>query len=144
MLIGEHKHTVDPKKRVSLPAKFRKEMGGEVVIGYGFDKCISVYTVAQWEKVAAQLSETSTFQSDVRKFNRFMLGGATLVEVDSLGRILISDILKEYAGIKEKVAIIGVHTRLEIWDEDVWKDYKSKVESQVDVLAEKLGESGVL
>ena len=144
MLIGEHKHTVDPKKRVSLPAKFRKEMGKEVVIGYGLDKCLSVYTVKEWEKFSAQLSEMSMLQSDKRSFNRFMLGGASLVEVDSLGRILIPDILKVYAGIKERVAIIGVHSRLEIWDEDVWNDYKGKVEEKADVLAEKLGEVGTM
>lgn len=142
MLIGEHNHTVDPKKRVSLPAKFRKEMGKEVVIGYGLDKCLSVYTVSEWEKFSSQLSEMSMLQSDKRSFNRFMLGGASLVEVDSLGRILIPDILKEYAGIKEKVAIIGVHSRLEIWDEATWNDYKGKVEKNADVLAEKLGELG--
>ena len=143
MLIGEYKHTVDPKKRVSLPAKFRKEMGKEVVVGYGLDKCLSVYTTTEWEKVANQLSEMSMLQSDKRSFNRFMLGGASLVEVDSLGRILLPDILKEYADIKEKVAIIGVHSRLEIWDEDMWNEYKGKVVKQADVLAEKLGEMGV-
>lgn len=144
MLIGEHKHTVDPKKRVSLPAKFRKEMGKEVVIGYGLDKCLSVYTIQEWEKFSAGLAEMSLLQSDKRSFNRFMLGGASQVEVDSLGRILIPDVLKEYAGIKEKVAIIGVHSRLEIWDEDVWSDYKKKVVSQADILAEKLGEAGMM
>ncbi|HBM46082.1 MAG: Protein MraZ [Parcubacteria group bacterium GW2011_GWF2_38_76] len=142
MLIGEHKHTVDPKKRVSLPAKFRKEMGKEVVLGIGLDKCLSVYTVAEWEKYSARLSEMSMLQSDKRSFNRLIMGSASLVEVDSLGRILISDVLKEYAGIKEKVAIIGVRSNLEIWDEDAWNDYKGKVEKNADVLAEKLGEIG--
>ncbi len=144
MLIGEHKHTVDLKKRVSLPAKFRKEMGKEVVVGYGLDKCLSVYTVEQWEKVASELSQMSMLQSDKRSFNRFMLGGASLVGVDSLGRILIPDVLKDYAGIEEKVVIIGVHTRLEIWDENSWTKYKSKVLDQADVLAEKLGEAGIM
>lgn len=142
MLIGEHKHTLDPKKRVSLPAKFRKEMGKEVVLGIGLDKCLSVYTVAEWEKFSARLSEMSMLQSDKRSFNRLILGSASLVEVDSLGRILISDVLKEYAGLKEKVAIIGVRSNLEIWDEDAWNDYKGKVSKNADVLAEKLGELG--
>lgn len=140
MLIGEHKHTVDPKKRVSLPAKFRKEMGKEVVLGIGLDKCLSVYTVAEWEKYSARLAEMSMLQSDKRSFNRLIMGSASLVEVDSLGRILISDVLKDYAGIKEKVAIIGVRSNLEIWDEDAWNEYKGKVSKNADVLAEKLGE----
>lgn len=144
MLIGEYKHTLDPKKRVSLPAKFRKEMGKEVVVGCGLDKCLSVYTTSEWKKFAGQLSEMSMMQSDKRSFNRFILGSASSAPVDSLGRILIPDNLKEYAGLKEKVAIIGVHSRLEIWDEGSWDDYKKKVASQADLLAEKLGEMGVM
>lgn len=144
MLIGEYKHIVDPKKRVSLPAKFRKEMGKEVVITYGLDKCLFVQTKKEWEKFSGQLADANPLTSDKRMFNRFMLGGAMEVEVDALGRILIPDNLKEFAGLKERVAIIGVRSRLEIWDEDAWNSYKAEVEQKADVLAEKLGEVGFI
>lgn len=144
MLIGEYKHTVDPKKRVSLPAKFRKELGGEVVLAKGFDNCLYVYSTAEWERVAGKLSQLSMGQSDTRNLNRFMFSGADLIEVDSLGRILISDFLKDYAGIKEKVVIIGVHSHVEVWNEDKWNEYKLKIDKQADSIAEKLGEVGVL
>ncbi|MBI3632861.1 MAG: division/cell wall cluster transcriptional repressor MraZ [Candidatus Vogelbacteria bacterium] len=144
MLIGEHKHTLDPKKRLSLPSKFRKEMGDEVVVTRGLDGCLFVYTVTEWSRVAEQFSKMNMLHADSRSINRFMLAGATEVEIDSLGRVLIPEVLKEFAGLKEKVAIIGVHTRLEIWDEEKWKEYKGAIEREADKLAEKLGEAGAI
>jgi MraZ protein len=144
MLIGEHKHVLDSKKRVSLPAKFRKEMGDEVVITRGLDGCLFIYTINEWEKVAGKLSQMSMGAADSRSFNRLMLAGATLTEIDSIGRILVPEFLKEFAGLSEKVVVIGVHSRLEIWDEEKWKTYKGEIEKQADKLAEKLGEIGVI
>lgn len=144
MLIGEHNHILDSKKRVSLPAKFRKEMGDEVVITRGLDSCLFIYTVNEWSKVAEQFSKMNMLQSDSRSINRFMLAGASLVEIDSLGRILVPEVLKAFAGLNEKVVIIGVHSRLEMWDEEKWKEYKGEIEKQADKLAEKLGEAGAI
>lgn len=143
MLLGEYTHTLDPKKRLSLPAKFRQEIGKKVVLTHGLDKCLFLYSVKQWEKIAEKLSELSTGQSDTRGFNRFMLAGAVEIEVDSLGRILLPDFLKEFAELDEKVVITGVHNRAEIWNEGRWIEYKKKIVEQADVLAEKLGEIGV-
>lgn len=144
MLIGEHNHVLDSKRRVSLPAKFRKEMGSEVVVTHGLDSCLFVYTTSEWGKVADKLSHSSMGVADNRKFNRFMLAGATLTEIDSIGRILIPEFLKSYAGLREQVVIIGVHSRLEIWDGERWRAYKGEALKQADKLAEKLGEIGVI
>jgi len=144
MLIGEYKHTLDPKKRLSLPAKFRKEVGKHVVVTRGLDKCLFIYPLKQWETISERLAELSIGQSDSRGFNRFMLAGAVESDVDGAGRILIPDFLKEFAGLKSKVVIAGVHTRIEVWDEKSWENYKSRVEKDADTLAEKLGEIGVL
>lgn len=144
MLIGEYIHTLDTKKRISLPAKFRKEMGKKVVVTRGLDNCLFVYPLKQWEKVTAKLAELPMGAADTRGFNRFMLAGAVETDVDSLGRVLIPDFLKDFAGLKGKVSVIGVHDRVEIWNEKTWGSYKGRVEKQADVLAEKLGEIGVL
>jgi MraZ protein len=143
MLLGEYTHTLDPKKRLSLPSKFRKEMGKTVVLTQGLDKCLFLYSVKQWGIIAGKLSESSTGQSDVRDFNRFMLAGAVELEVDSLGRILVPDFLKDFAGLSSKVVITGVHSRAEIWDDVRWGEYKKKIGEQADALAQKLGELGV-
>ncbi len=144
MLIGEYIHTIDDKKRLSLPAKFRKELGKKIVITTGLDKCLFVYTEARWRKMAEQLSGLSMGQADTRSFNRFLLGGAVEAEVDALGRILIPDFQKEFADLKTRVVIVGVHNRLEIWNDKTWSEYKSRMEKQADVVAEKLGELGAI
>lgn len=142
MLIGEYHHILDPKKRVSLPAKFRRELGKRAVITRGLDRCLFVYPIKEWEKVAGNLAALPTGQSSTRNFVRLFLSGASESDLDALGRVLIPDYLKDYAGLKEKVVIAGVYRRLEIWDEASWENYKSEIEKQTDMLAEKLGEIG--
>ena len=144
MLIGEYKHTIDDKKRVAIPSKFRKELGKNVVVTHGLDNCLWIYPEREWKVVAGKLSALSIGQADTRGFNRFMLAGAVEVEVDSLGRILIPDFLREFAKLKTAVVMAGVHNRVEIWDETKWNAYKRKVEESADRLAEKLGEIGVI
>lgn len=144
MLLGEFTHTLDPKKRLALPAKFRKELGETVVLTHGLDRCLFVYSMDEWRRVAEKLGNLSMGAADTRGFNRFMLAGAVETEVDSVGRILIPDFLKQFASLGSKVVIAGVHTRAEIWDEKSWKEYKTRIEREADKLAEKLGEIGVL
>ena len=144
MLIGQYTHTLDPKKRLSLPSSFRRELGKKVVLTNGLDHSLFVYSIKEWEKVAARLAELGIGNADTRSFNRFMLAGATEVEVDSSGRILIPDFLKKFANLSEKVVLAGVHSRAEIWDETAWNLYTAKVAGEADALAEKLSEIGVI
>lgn len=144
MLIGEYTHTQDEKKRISLPAKFRKELGKKVVITRGLDNCLFMYTMKNWEVVAEKLGSLSMGASDTRGFNRFMLAGAVELEIDSNGRILIPEFLRDYAGLTRNVVFAGVHSRVEVWNEDKWRDYQSKILKSADDLAEKLGEIGVI
>lgn len=144
MLIGEYTHTIDDKNRLSLPAKFRSEMGKRVVLARGLDKCVAIFTEKEWKKIAEKLSESSMLQADNRSFNRFMFGGAVEAEVDSIGRVLLPDFLKEWGKLQNKVAVIGVQARVEVWNEEAWKANKETIEKQADTLAEKLGQVGVL
>ena len=144
MLIGEYRHIIDAKKRLSVPAKFRKELGKTIVITRGLDNCLFVYPMKGWEAVAEKLRGLPMGQSDTRGFNRFMSSGAVDTEIDALGRILVPDFLKEFAGLADKVVLIGVNDRVEIWSEDVWDSYKKQIEKNADALAEKLGEIGAV
>lgn len=144
MLIGEYRHTIDTKKRLALPARFRGEIGKKVVITHGLDNCLFVYPASEWKKVGEKLAGLSIGQADTRSFSRFMLAGAVDTDVDAMGRILVPDFLKTFAGLKTKVVVAGIHNRLEIWDEKKWDSYKSRIEKQADVLAEKLGDLGAL
>ncbi len=143
MLIGEYTHRIDPKKRLAIPAKFRKEIGDKAVKTKGLDQCLVIYPMAEFEKVAENLSNLPVGKSENRNFSRDIFSGAIDVEIDALGRILIPEYLKNFANLKEKVVIVGVYKRLEIWNEEKWNEYKNRVEKQTDVLAEKLGELGV-
>jgi MraZ protein len=146
MIIGEYRHTIDDKNRLSLPAKFRKEMGRKVVITPGLDSCLFIFTVKEWEKIAGRLSmsESSILQADNRGFNRFLLGGAVEVEVDAVGRMLLPEHLRTRAKLTNKVVFIGVKDRAELWDEATWNKYREEVEHKADQLAEKLGSAGVM
>ena len=144
MLIGEYIHTLDDKKRISLPVKFRKEMGKRIVITPGLDGCLFVFTLSQWKNISGKLSESSMLQADNRNFNRFMFGGAVEAEVDTIGRMLLPDFLIKRANLLNKVAVVGVEDRVEIWNEEAWKRFREKVEGEADQLAEKLGQAGAL
>ena len=143
MLIGEYIHTIDEKNRMSLPVKFRKEMGKKIIITPGLGNCLFLFTTKEWMKVSKRLSssdsELSFLKADQRSFNRFMFGRAAEVEVDSIGRILIPDFLKERINLKNTAAVIGVEDRVEVWNERAWSAQKEVVEKQAEQLAEKLG-----
>jgi MraZ protein len=144
MLIGEYKHTIDDKKRISLPSKFRKQVGKKLVVTRGLDQCLFAYSVSEWKEISKKIGELGMGQSDRRGFNRFMLAGAAEVSVDSVGRILIPEHLRDFAKVKSKVVFAGVYNRIEIWDEKTWETYKQKVVKGADDMAEKLGDVGAL
>lgn len=143
MLIGEYTHSIDDKNRMSLPVKFRKEMGKKIIITPGLDQCLFIFTVKEWAKVTKRLSNSesdlSFLQADKRSFNRFMFGRAAEVEVDSIGRILLPLFLKERINLKNQAVVIGVEDRVEVWNIDAWSKYKTEIESKAGELAEKLG-----
>ncbi len=143
MLIGEYQHTLDPKKRLAIPSKLRKELGERAILTRGLNNCLFLYPIATWEKLTEKLAQLPMGQGDTRSFLRLLFSGAVEVECDQLGRILIPDYLKTYAGLGQKAAIVGVHDRLEIWDEKRWESYKAEVEKNTDMIAEKLGELGL-
>ncbi len=142
MLIGEYTHTIDEKNRMSLPAKFRTELGKKVVITPGLEDCLFVFSMKEWLKVKNKLSNSesdlSFLSADRRSFNRFMFGRAAEVEIDSIGRVLLPSFLKERLGLKDKAIVVGVEDRVEIWHEKAWDKYNSDIEKQASGLAEKL------
>jgi MraZ protein len=144
MLIGEYKHTLDDKKRISLPMKFRKEIGKKIVVTHGLDQCLFMYSIKEWEKISQKIGELGMGQADRRGFNRFMLAGASELSIDSVGRILLPEHLRTFAKINSKVVFAGVYNRIEIWNETAWEEYKNKVVKGADDIAEKLGDIGAL
>ena len=141
MFIGEYLHTLDPKNRISLPAKFRKDLGRTVVMTRGLDHCLFVYPKKAWAKEAEARAAHAGGTAAARGLARLFLAGAMEAEVDAAGRVLIPDHLKSFAGLSAKTVIAGVASRIEIWDEDAWKAYTAAIERDADAFAEKLGDT---
>jgi MraZ protein len=143
MIIGQYNYNLDPKKRLTIPTKFRSVLSEGAVITRGIDGCLFLYPQKQWNELADKLSKLPLSQSNARSFARVMLAGAMDVKVDSLGRILIPDYLKEYAKLNKSVVIAGLYDRIEIWDEEGWKKYGQTTNTQVESMAEGLKELGI-
>ncbi len=143
MLIGQYQHTIDEKKRLSLPAKFRGELGEKVIVTKGLERCLVIYTQKEWLVMSEKLSSLPISQMEARAFARNILSGAMEVALDKLGRVLIPDYLKEYAGLQKEVTICGLSTRLEAWDTAKWEEYMQKTEKDVDEMVSKLGPLGI-
>ena len=151
MLIGEYKHNLDAKRRLAIPSKFRKELGEGLPAGQagailtrGLDNCLFIFPSKYWAPFAEMLAGLSMAKQDTRAFARLFLSGATEIEFDSLGRILIPEHLKKYADLKKSIVVAGLFNRLEIWGEERWVSYRANLEKNSDAIAEKLGELGIL
>jgi len=143
MLIGQYQHTIDSKKRLSLPVKFRGELGHKVIVTKGVENCLVVYTEKEWEIMSQKLGNLPISQGEARSFTRHLLASAAEIDLDKLGRILIPDYLKEYAGLEKNAVICGLSNRLEIWNENKWEDYRKSAEKGVEEIVSKLGPLGI-
>ena len=144
MLIGQYTHDLDPKKRLTLPSKWRTDLGKKVVVTSGLDNSLFVFPIKEWEVVAQKLAQSGLGNQDSRSFNRFILGNAFETDVDAAGRIVIPDTLKAFAHLGEKVVLAGMYSRVELWDEVSWKANIAKVNGEADALASKLDDLGIL
>jgi MraZ protein len=143
MFVGEYRHTIDHKGRISVPSKFRGKLAEGCVITRGLDFSLFIYTKYEWQKLAKKLSELPISQSDARAFVRLMFSGASEVELDKQGRIIIPIYLREYAKLNADVVICGLFDRIEIWDKEKWDLYKKESEKDSTDIAEHLGNLGV-
>ena len=142
MFIGEYSHSVDEKGRLSVPMKFRNELAIGCVLTRGLDGCLWLYPQEGWNKIAGQVSELPITQKDARSFSRFILSGAMDLKIDKAGRINLPKYLADYAEIKNKVVVTGMHTRLEIWASEKWESFKDEMENNSEEVAEHLAEIG--
>ncbi len=138
---GEYTYSIDEKKRLAIPAKMRSFLGAKGVITRGLDKCLYLFTAKEWEVMVEKISKLPLAGSDSRSFARFFLTGAMEVNLDNLGRVLVPDFLKKYAGLNRKVVVAGVNNHIEIWDEIKWQEYRDKTEVASEEIAERLYEN---
>ncbi|MDP1689746.1 MAG: division/cell wall cluster transcriptional repressor MraZ [bacterium] len=139
MFLGEYLHIFDSKNRISVPSRFRKDLGRVVVVTRGLDHCLNVYSRRAWEKEARAYADDVNGSAARRGLARLFLAGSSEVEVDRTGRVLIPEHLKSFASLKEKAIIAGVADRVEIWEEKAWKKYTAQIERDADAFAETVG-----
>ena len=143
MIIGQYNYNLDPKKRLTIPPKFRSVLSKGAILTRGIDGCLFLYPQKQWNELAEKLSKLPLSQVNARSLARVMIAGAMDVKLDSLGRILIPDYLKDYAKLDKKVVIAGLYDRIEIWNEENWQKYGATTGTQVENIAEGLKELGI-
>lgn len=140
MLIGEYRHNIDDKGRITIPSKFREEIGMKFVVTRGLDGCLFVYSMDNWNKIVSKLQTLPFTKKDARTFMRFFLSGATVCEFDKQGRINLTNSLILYAGIQKECTIIGVNDRLEIWASEKLDSIMEENELNFSDIAENLFE----
>lgn len=138
MFMGEFQHQLDAKGRMIVPAKFREELTEHFVITRGLDKCLFGYTLTEWAAIEEKLKALPLTRRDARKFMRMFFSGAVEVEMDKQGRINIPKHLMEYAGLSKEATVIGVSSRIEIWNRKLWSDFYEETEEEFETIAEEL------
>jgi MraZ protein len=141
MFFGEHEHTIDDKSRLTLPARFREELAGGVVLAKGLDANVDVYPREGWrETVEARLAELDPLTREARELRRFFFAGAAETVLDKTGRVLVPPALAKHAKLGRDVVVAGVYDHLEIWDRALWVEHLRAVEGSADHVAERLAE----
>ena len=139
MLLGEHEHTIDDKNRLTLPARFREELGAGVVVTRGLDECLNVFARKEWERlVGRQLDALDPFSREAREMERYYYSGAVEAEIDRQGRVMIPAPLSTYAKLGREVVVAGVRNRLEVWDREAWRKQREEFEGSAEHVAERL------
>lgn len=137
MFMGEYHHSIDNKGRLTIPSKFRDEIGDSIIVTRGIDNCLFIYTEEEWQKIISKYKELPNTK-DARNFLRVFLSGASTCELDKQSRVNINPSLIEYASLDKECVIIGVVDRLEIWSKNNWIEFLKESEQNLSDLAEEL------
>ena len=142
MFIGEYNHTIDAKGRLIVPAKFREILGDNFIVTKGLDGCLFVYPNDEWTRFEEKLKSLPLTNKNARQFTRFFLAGAAACEVDKQGRILLPQVLREFASLEKDVVLVGVASRIEIWSRERWDESMNTYDGDMDEVAENMESLG--
>ena len=142
MFMGEYNHTIDAKGRLIVPAKFREILGDNFIVTKGLDGCLFVYPNDEWTRFEEKLKSLPLTNKNARQFTRFFLAGAAACEVDKQGRILLPQVLREFASLEKDVVLVGVASRIEIWSRERWDESMNTYDGDMDEVAENMDSLG--
>ena len=138
MFFGEYDYKIDEKGRIPVPPRFRGALKEGIVLTPGAEKCITVYTIAEWKKLSTKLTNSALTRSKMRRLSRAIFATAFSTKIDGQGRIPIPAPLREHAGISDDVVVAGANTYLEIWDKAAWEEEKALSREQAWQIIESL------
>ena len=141
MLMGEYSHSLDTKGRLIMPAKLRQDIGDKFILTKGLDGCLFAFSQTEWNNFEEKLKCLPLSDKNARNFVRFFLSGATECEIDKQGRFLIPTNLRISANLEKDAIIIGVGTRIEIWNKETWE--KCDEEISADEIVENMANLGI-
>ena len=142
MFMGEYNHTIDAKGRLIVPAKFREILGDNFIVTKGLDGCLFVYPNDEWTRFEEKLKSLPLTNKNARQVTRFFLAGAAACEVDKQGRILLPQVLREFASLEKDVVLVGVASRIEIWSRERWDESMNTYDGDMDEVAENMESLG--
>ena len=128
LLLGTYTPKIDAKGRMALPAKFRSQLGQGLVMARGQERCAYLLPFDEFRRIASQIQRVSVGNKVVREYLRVFLSGAVDQQPDKQGRVLVPQMLRDYANLGSDVVVIGVGTRAELWNKDTWESYLAEKE----------------
>ena len=140
MLLGQYDGKIDQKGRTAFPKKFREVLGDKLIITLGYENSLIVVSEENWKALLEGTEGKPFIQSETRETQRFLLGGASDVELDDKGRFVLPAYLREFAKVKDNVVFIGLSRYVEIWDKDRWIAYRATLEKDIDTISQRLVE----
>ena len=140
MLLGQYEGKIDNKGRTAFPKKFRQVLGDKLIVTLGYENSLIVVSEENWKALLEGTEGRPFIQSETRETQRFLLGGASNVELDGKGRFILPAYLREFAKVKDNVVFIGLSRYVEIWDKDRWLEYRKGLEKNIDTISQRLVE----
>lgn len=141
MLIGQYEGKIDEKGRTAIPKKFREILGTKIVVTLGYESSLIVVSEEEWEQLLEGTRGRPFIEYETRETQRFLLGGASLVELDSKGRFILPGYLREFGKIEDEIVFLGISAYVEIWDKKRWEKYRLNLEKNIERISDRLAKS---
>lgn len=138
MLLGQYEGKVDIKGRITIPGKLREEIGDKLIITLGYENSLIIVAEDSWKTLLSGTEGRPFIESDTRETQRFLLGGASGIELDNKGRFIIPSYLREFGKIEEEVIFLGLNSYVELWDKGRWLKYRANLENKIERISERL------
>ena len=140
MLIGQYEGRIDSKSRTALPKRFRALLGDRLIVTLGYENSLIIVSEATWKTLLSGTEGRPFIEYETRETQRFLLGGASILELDSKGRFILPFYLREFAKIEDEVVFLGLSKYIEVWDKKRWTAYRGNLEKNIDTISKRLVE----